>query len=118
MSDNNGHDIEYDPADGHTREEADEAYRVLFRELHGEELQSIQEYGAYSISTKMAYEYLARGVTPDPETAKRMCTDIITDTKMFREEGTTQADRLAAVALANIAGIDIAVLASDLGIEV
>ena len=116
MDNDEGHSGEYDPAGGHTKAEADAAYAELFRELHGEGRESIPESAEYSISTRMACEYLRRGVVPDQETALRLCMDIISDTEMFRAKGTTQADRLAAAALANIAGVDIEKLALEMGL--
>ena len=112
-------DNEYDPEGGHTREEAEAAYANLFRELHGEEPGGIPEpgAGAYSLSSRMAYEYMRRGVVPDSETALRLCKDIISETRMFHAEGTTQTDRLAAAALANIAGVDIGKLAEEIGLN-
>ena len=108
---------DYDPEGGHTRAEAEVAYAELFKELHNEEPDGILESAEYSISTRMACEYLRRGVIPDPETARRLCMDIISDTEMFRAKGTTRADRLAAAALANIAGVDIEKLAMEMELD-
>ena len=108
---------EYDPEGGHTREEADAAYAELFKELHGAEQDREPEWTACSLSAKLACEYLKRGVVPDTETARRLCLDIISDTKMFRAKSTTRTDRLAAAALANIAGLDIKRLAAETGFD-
>ena len=112
---NSDSDYDYDPEGGHTRAEAEAAYKELFRELHGEDIDENTDPGAYSLSTQMAYEYLRRGILPDRETASRLCADIISDTDMFRADGTKQADRLAAAALANIADIDIEEFALEMG---
>ena len=116
-SGNDRYTNDYDPEGGHTREEADAAYAELFRELHGMGPDSARIPDAYSLGARMAYEYMNRGVVPDEETARRLCADIISDTQMFRAEGTTQADRLAAAALANIAGADIEELAREMDPE-
>jgi manganese-dependent inorganic pyrophosphatase len=67
-----------------------------------------------SVCTIIFQIYGEHGVAPDRETAGLLCSGILSDTRMFRAPATTRADRLACVALANIAGIDIEAYAAEM----
>ena len=51
--------------------------------------------------------YREQGVTPERGVAGMMLSAIVSDTLLFQSETTTQADRVAAGALAAIAGVDL-----------
>lgn len=65
-------------------------------------------------STIIFQMYKEHGVEIENPWAGLLCSGIISDTLLFRSPTTTQADKLAAVELANIAGIDLQGYASEL----
>jgi manganese-dependent inorganic pyrophosphatase len=65
-------------------------------------------------STIVYQMYGERGETIDTICAGLLCSGIISDTRLFRSPQTTRTDKLAAVALANIAGLDIEAYAREM----
>lgn len=63
-------------------------------------------------STIIYQMYLEKGVEINPQMAGIMCAAILSDTLMFRSPTCTEIDRNAALALAKIAGVEVAELAS------
>lgn len=58
--------------------------------------------------------YQEKGVKIEPEIAGLLCSAIISDTLLFRSPTCTETDRQAALALAEIAGIDVVKYASEM----
>lgn len=58
--------------------------------------------------------YQEKGVEIEPEIAGLLCSAIISDTLLFRSPTCTETDRQAALALAEIAGIDVVKYASEM----
>lgn len=59
-------------------------------------------------TSSIVYEmYKENGVEIDSEYAKLLCAGILSDTLMFKSPTTSQKDKLAAIELANIAGLDM-----------
>jgi manganese-dependent inorganic pyrophosphatase len=65
-------------------------------------------------STIVYRMYGERGETIDTVCAGLLCSGIIAGTQLFRSSATTRTDKLAAVALANIAGLDIEAYAREM----
>jgi nanoRNase/pAp phosphatase (c-di-AMP/oligoRNAs hydrolase) len=109
------YDSEYDPIGGHTRQEADFAYRELFKELHGEYPDEAQKSGVCSAPSASKYYHLRiDNAEIDEQAAKELLIGIIRETDKFQSDKVSAADRQAALALAEIAKADIAALSEDI----
>ena len=67
-----------------------------------------------AVSTIIAHMYRELDILPDSYFSSLLCIGIISATKGFQLENTTQADRLEAVTLASRAGLDISDLAEKI----
>jgi manganese-dependent inorganic pyrophosphatase len=67
-----------------------------------------------STSTIIAQLYRERDIQPDKISAGLLCSGIISDTLLFTSPTTTPADKIAAVEMANIAGIDMTAFATSM----
>jgi nanoRNase/pAp phosphatase (c-di-AMP/oligoRNAs hydrolase) len=109
------YDDEYDPVGGHTKQEAEFAYRELFKELHGEYPDAAEDSGICSAPSATKYYHLRVDSTEiEKETAKELLIGIIRETEKFQSEQVSAADRQAALALAEIAEADIAALSEEI----
>jgi nanoRNase/pAp phosphatase (c-di-AMP/oligoRNAs hydrolase) len=109
------YDDEYDPAGGHTRQEAEFAYRELFKELHGEYPDDADDAGVCSAPSASKYYHLKIDRAEiSTGTARELLIGIIRETDKFQSEQVSSADRQAALILAEIAKADIAALSEEI----